>query len=239
MISIALLLFAASQPNIELGGKVFRERCSVPYCHGLGGTAGRAPAVAGKPFDRSKVEEIIEHGKQPGMPAFGKILQRPELDAVVAYVMSISTPSGPKTAAAVEPAKRPQHAIRGHALFFDPVRMGGCGRCHELEEWGVAIGPNLEATRPASGAVLRRPAKSSVVMVEPAGEAAFPAILAERGEVVRVYDLSSRLPVLRTFAPASVKIATSGKWDHAGATAGYSDAELNAIAAYLRWVGER
>jgi hypothetical protein len=51
---------------------------------------------------------------------------------------------------------------------------------------------------------------------------------------VRVYDLSSRLPVLRTFAGGAVQVTAGSSWKHRDAVREYSDAELRDIASYLQ-----
>jgi hypothetical protein len=56
---------------------------------------------------------------------------------------------------------------------------------------------------------------------------------------IRVYDLSSRLPVLRTFAPAEVVLTPGSSWTHTAAASLYTDAELEAISRYLRWSAGR
>jgi hypothetical protein len=76
-----------------------------------------------------------------------------------------------------------------------------------------------------------------VVIVRAPGEAAFPGIVAtEDATRMRVYDLSTRLPVLRTFAKGAAAIAPGGSWSHKEAVGIYTPADLESIAEYLRWV---
>jgi mono/diheme cytochrome c family protein len=215
LIALALLFFSA---------ELFRMNCSVPYCHGPAGSAGRAPAIAAKAFTRESLRQIIHDGKRPGMPAFAKVLKDAEIGSIVAYVLSLG---GGKAPAASKPRNpRPAHAVRGRALFFDAVRMGGCGRCHELDGLGTAVGPSL-----------RDRSKAQIVTARVAGESPFPAVVVQRsGDNVRIYDLGSPLPVLRSFSPGEVTLEPGAKWNHAAATSKYSRAEMDAINAYLEWL---
>ena len=52
---------------------------------------------------------------------------------------------------------------------------------------------------------------------------------------LRVYDLSERLPVLRSFQAANVSVAPGSSWRHANAVSLYKDSELEAIVQYLHW----
>jgi hypothetical protein len=56
---------------------------------------------------------------------------------------------------------------------------------------------------------------------------------------LRVYDLSSRLPVLRTFASEEVLMSAGASWRHSEAASLYTDAELDAVVRFLRWAAER
>jgi mono/diheme cytochrome c family protein len=161
------------------------------------------------------------------MPAFRDQLSAADLDAVVDYVMSLrgSSPAA-ETAPAAEARRMP-----GKAVFFDAVRMGGCSRCHELEKHGSRVAPAIK-TVPAD---LRSVDASHTVTVVAPGETPFPGFVLEQSEKrVRVYDLSSPLPVLRTFAAGAVKVTPGSTWNHRDAVAEYSDAELREIARYLQ-----
>ena len=108
--------------------------------------------------------------------------------------------------------------------------MGGCSKCHELEKRGSPVASTIRKI-PAD----LRAIDADTVTVSAAGESSFPAIVFEQTEKrVRVFDLSSQLPVMRTFAPASVKLTPGSTWKHRDAITAYSDAELRDIAAYLQ-----
>jgi len=74
-----------------------------------------------------------------------------------------------------------------------------------------------------------------VITAQPAGESAFPALVAEKSEKrIRVFDLSSPLPVLRTFAPDAVQLTEGTTWNHRDAVRDYRDSELQDIDKYLQ-----
>jgi hypothetical protein len=115
--------------------------------------------------------------------------------------------------------------------------MGGCGRCHELEEHGSPVASDLKI---AALTDLRSINVRHVLTAQPVGESAFPALVVERSEKrVRVFDLSSPLPVLRTFAPDAIKLTDGSTWEHRDAAGSYTDADLREIAKYLAWVASQ
>jgi len=231
--AVSLMMVAApvfaQDARVARGQRLFETNCSVPYCHGPNGTAGRAPKLLGHGFTAQELTNTVSRGiANKGMPPFGGHLTQDDLDAVVGYVMTLRGSGPAATPAPAVVAKAP-----GKALFFDAVRMGGCGRCHELEERGSRVAQDLKNV-PED---LRAVEAGRTVTVEPAGERAFPGIVVEQSEKrVRVYDLSSQLPVLRTFAGGALKVTAGGTWKHRDAVAGYSDAELEEIGKYLRLV---
>src|ERR1019366_8946158 len=131
-----------------------------------------------------------------GMPEFTTRLKTWEIADLVAYAMTLGGSA---------PAPAPE-AGQGRALFFDAARTGACGSCHEVDGWGVPVGPDLTAPPPGRFTDLRQVASPGVVPARPkGGEPPFPALLVERTEArVRVYDLTALLPVLRTFAAGQI-----------------------------------
>jgi mono/diheme cytochrome c family protein len=238
LLASALTVFAQDALVIR-GEKVFATHCSVPYCHGSNGTAGRAPKLTGHNFTQREIYNKVSSGAvDKGMPAFGEQLPADDLRAVVSYVMSLKG-SGPAAAPqAVASRRTPADAQAGRALFFDAVRMGGCGRCHELEKRGSKVATDL--TTATAHADLRSIPVRQVMTAQPAGEPAFPVFIVERSEKrVRVFDLSSPLPVLRTFASDAVRLTDGATWQHSDAVRDYSDAELREIAKYLEWLAAK
>lgn len=233
---MALLLLpvaAWAQASAERGAQLYRTNCAVPYCHGPEGTAGRAPKLIDHTHSINSMFKVITWGiPGTGMPEFTTRLKSEELADIVAYVMTMRG-AGPATAAAaVAPRAITPTAREGRALFFDNNRSQACGTCHELDGWGVAVGPE-----PKPAADLRRVAQSRVRTARPAGgEPPFPAVLVEQtGTRVRVYDLTGPLPVLRTFAAGQVAMSPGAAWRHEEATKNYTDAELGKIANFVGW----
>lgn len=234
-----LLLIAANCPAqdgaIDRGAMLYRAQCAIPYCHGPDGTVGRAPRLAGHHFNVNQMYKIITWGiPGTGMPEFTTRLKSPEIADLVAYVMTLSgAPATPTAAPAVPPRPLTPEAREGRALFFDSARIAPCGSCHELDGWGVPVGPDLATTHVTD---LRAVSTSHVVTAHPSGGQPFPALLVERTETkVRLYDLTGPLPILRTFPAARITIEPGSTWRHDQATRLYTTHELESIALYLRW----
>jgi mono/diheme cytochrome c family protein len=171
-----------------------------------------------------------------GMPEFTSRLKTREIDDLVAFMMTLrGAPAGPAPAAA-PPRALTADAKVGRDLYFDAARTGACGSCHELDGWGVPVGPNLAAAPAGRFDALRDVPSHRVVTARPEGERPFPALVVERSEArVRVYDLTGPLPVLRSFAAAKFTLDPTSSWRHEQATRIYTNGELETIARYLRW----
>jgi mono/diheme cytochrome c family protein len=222
----------------ERGAQLYRAQCAIPYCHGPEGGAGRAPRLAGHRLNVNTMFKVITWGiPGTGMPEFTTRLKSNEISDLVAYVMTLGGgAAAPAAAPPVAPRALTPQAREGRALFFDSARAGTCGSCHELDGWGVPVGPDLAALRPDRLQDLREIASQKVVTARPAGEAPFPAVVVERTEAkVRVYDLTATIPVLRSFAAGRIAIEPGTAWRHALATRSYTANELEIITGYLRW----
>jgi mono/diheme cytochrome c family protein len=246
---ILLVLMApafAQNALYDSGAKVFKLSCGQGYCHGSGGTQGRAPKLIGRNYEAAAVRKIIEGGVPgTGMPAFKDRLDADQLTSVLFYVVQISGGDTSKIQAASATAggrhAMPALAAAGKAAFFDAFKgVHRCSTCHALEDIGLAVGPNLSSGGPYDAAAIRAGRDATVKLVT-AGADTFPAILAsEKNGVTQVYDLTVTPPVLRTFAKGEMRWAGPGKWTHADAAAkAYTSEELNAVAAYLKWIAER
>ncbi|MEZ5403529.1 MAG: c-type cytochrome [Bryobacteraceae bacterium] len=246
---LALLgLPATAQDIFARGEAVFKKSCAQGYCHGTGGTQGRAPKLIGRNFETDFVTQVVRDGvPNTGMPAFGKTLGSSELTAVIAYVLRVSgadvskMPTASAAIAAGASVKPTSAEIRrGRALFFDALKAENrCGSCHALESQGIAIGPNLAAGGSAytASALRAGKGKDSSVQTATAGADSFPALVVSQTKTyVKLYDLTVPPPVLRTFETGSVRLSSGNKWTHAGATRAYTDAELGAVAMYLGWL---
>lgn len=227
-------LLSAADDKTARGAVVYRASCAVVYCHGPEGKPGRAPGLAGGRLDAGGIVTIATAGiPNTSMPAFGGRLKPEDIEAVAAYIVSLG---GAHSTRAGAPAVVPAEFRRGRALFFDSARTGACGACHEVGGWGNPVSLALQDLRTARLDNLRAVATPDVVTAHPRAEKPFPAVVVERAtDRIRVYDLSSRLPVLRTFSSGEVELTPGSDWRHGDAAALYSDAELAAIARYLQW----
>jgi mono/diheme cytochrome c family protein len=233
---LACLASAQSQD----GAKIFRQSCAVGYCHGSGGTVGRAPALVDRQFDAAFVLKVTSDGiPNTGMPAWKDRLSPAELNAVVAYVVKISGGSGTAVAAASPVSAIPADARKGRDLFFDAIRGTRCSTCHAVEGKGIAIGPNLTAGAPPTMQAIRNGKPASVRQARVANDA-FPALLVDQKEEwARVYDLTVPPPVLRTVAKAELSWLGGSSWKHADAISSYRDEDLRSVAEYLKWLSSR
>ena len=234
------LLAHAADDAVARGTVIFRQSCAVAYCHGPEGKPGRAPALAGRHFDTGTVFRTAAMGiPNTSMPAFREQLKPEDLRAVAAYIVSLNGRDGGATRDA-KPVAMPPEVEHGRSLFFDAARMGGCGTCHEIDERGATVSISLQDLRSAKLDDLRAVETPNVVTARPTGDGAFPAVVVEKGaRRIRVYDLSSRLPVLRTFTSSEVELAPGSSWSHRTTTDLYTEADLTAISAYLRWMAGR
>jgi len=238
LFAIAAAACRAQDGAAERGAQLYKANCAIPYCHGPEGSAGRAPRLAGHRYNVNGMFKVITWGiPGTGMPEFTTRLKSDQIADLVAYMMTLGGPAAAPAPAPVAPprAMTPQ-AKAGRALFFDAARMGACGSCHELDGWGVAVGPDLARLPAERFTGLREIAIQHVVTARPAGEAPFAAVVVERTESrMRVYDLTAAIPVLRSFAAGRVAIEPGTVWRHAQAVRSYTAGELEIIAEYLRW----
>ena len=225
--------------EIAIGSTIYAQSCANQNCHGDQGKPGRAPALAERGFKRGYVMKVTRQGiPETAMPGWEKQLPVEDLEAVVSYVVSLQ-------GAAEEEAKeldpdRPWLNHPGRALFFDAARVGACGSCHLFDGWGVPVAPEPPSRVPASVEQLRDLAVSRVQTAHAKGEEPFPALPMESTEqTVRVYDLSARLPVLRSFPAAQVRLAAVAGWKHREALTIYTTQELAAILDFLRQAAAR
>jgi mono/diheme cytochrome c family protein len=241
MLACVGLVTAASAEDgaAERGAQLYRTQCAVPYCHGPDGNAGRAPRLIGHTYSLNAMFKVISWGiPGTGMPEFTSRLKTREIDDLVAFVMTLrASAATPAPAPVTPPRALPAEAKAGRALFFDAARTGACGSCHELDGWGVPVGPDLAVLPPGRFADLRQVTTHSLVTAHPGGgEPPFPALVVERTEArVRVYDLSADLPVLRGFAANQIALEPGSSWRHQQAARIYTSSELETIAGYLRW----
>ena len=223
------------------GEKVYNQTCATGYCHGVKGASGGAPRLASRGFDAAYITQVVRAGIQgTGMPAFGTTLSRGDLTAVVAYVGSLN---GIAPTAALIPDRGmprrqlPPEAAKGRALFYEAIRgFARCSVCHQVDGTGIAVADPIGKV-PENVAALRAIASPHVVNATAEGST-FPALVLSKGAItVKLYDLTTKPPVLRTFAAAEVKIGGASNWSHNSAMAAYNDGELESVLAFLKVAG--
>jgi mono/diheme cytochrome c family protein len=230
----------AQENQAARGAEVYRTSCAVPYCHGAEGRPARAPGLAGRGLSTAAIVNTVTTGiPNTGMPGFGRRLPSADISAVASYIMSLGPKDGAGGTLKASPPV-PAAVAHGRTLFFDATRTGNCGACHEVGGWGGSVSLALQDLRRARLGDLRSPETPEVFTAKPTGEDPFPAVVVEKTAArVRVYDLSSRIPVLRSFAAADVTLTSSTSWRHADSAALYSGAELEEIGRYLKWAAEQ
>ena len=222
---------------IAEGEQVFAKSCSIPYCHGKDGAAGRAPAVRDKRWEVSALRKIILEGiPNTAMPNWNDKLSERQVWAVVAFVLSIAgqatadAPPPPQTGSSEKwarsseasrggslPASIVGDPARGERLFFESTRDRGCAGCHTIDGKGSAVGPDLSGPARKSAREIFR----AIVFPAPPGDSRQQLlrltmndgekILAlkqeETASSIRVYDVGTAPPVLRRLAKDRIQTA--------------------------------
>jgi len=255
MIVLALLMAqsAASPGTVTTGERIFAQSCSVGYCHGAAGAAGRGPRLRGRNFDESYLLGVIRDGiPHSAMPAWKGRMPEADILAVVRYIESLSGGSDPATVIAAAPETRaaaavnlPPQAERGRQLFFDSTRDTPCSTCHELDERGSAVGPDLhiagKMTPGEIAAALRGERPSHLVTIRTTdGEVLTAVMVTENAPFVKFYDLTAALPVLRTLEQSQIRSREPvSAWSHKAYLQGLGAQEWADLIGYLRWVATR
>jgi len=151
---------------IASGSKIFSTTCSVGYCHGKEGKAGRGPRLAGRKLDQNYVFNTVSNGINKSlMPSFKNQLTPDQIWSVVAYILTLSgdspapgepresvkaapEPAGPAHPATVAPAAKSSDPnagdpAAGQVLFFDASNTKHCASCHSFQGRGGDVGPDL------------------------------------------------------------------------------------------------
>jgi len=243
MILVALLMAQSA----VTGERLFAQNCSVGYCHGVGGAAGRGPRLRGRGFEESYLLGVVRNGiPHSAMPAWKGRLSDADILAVVRYVESLSGGAGEQTHATVPevraaPVKIPPDVERGREVFFDATRDTPCSTCHELDARGTAVGPDLsklgKMTPRDIAAALRLEQPSHLVAIRTTGGESIPALVVSEDEsFVKLYDLGAALPVLRTLALSQIQSREAiPSWSHSPYLKGIDPAQMADLIAYLRW----
>lgn len=236
---LALFLITATcfaQTAAKHGEQVFAKTCATGYCHGPHGASSGAPRLAGRGFTQAYIAGTVMRGiPASGMPSFATTLSKGDFSAVVAYVAELNGISVAETAetAAAEPALKGE-AARGAKLFTEATRgFGRCSTCHQVGRFGISVASPITQV-PASVAALKALATPNVKTAAMDGESMPALVLRDSKQGTLFYDLTTVPPVERNAPPGAVKFSDGGAWRHASILGSYSDAELEAILAYLR-----
>lgn len=234
--------------QIILGTNVFTTSCSSSYCHGAGGAGGRGPSLQNRDLPPDLIRDTILNGRTgTPMPSFKGTLQPHEIDALVAFVESLSPDRGRASAfdpSSVHPPTGKQ-ALAGSDLFFDETRAGSCSACHSYGGGGGPVGPDLATIADQT------PSQIYQAMLHPAANSSdYPAVTVtlksgekyvgiqrdDRRDAIQIYDLSTVPPVLRTLQKADIAkvdpLAGAPPYKHD--LSGFIDQELLALVSFLK-----
>ena len=236
--------------ELDQGKRVFAMNCSVGYCHGLEGRAGKGPRLRGRVWSRSYLYNTIQKGvPNSSMPAWQGRLADRSIDAVVAYILSIAQqqPDAGTSAGSKEfvPSSQPlsKQAEFGKALFFDPTQEKNCGICHRVAGSGTAVAAAFDnlASREDQDLlrqILEPPGNGNVLeLTTTEGEVICGVKAGETSGSVQIYDLASPgPPVLRTLGSDSIRKAEPcpGLNPHESNSRSFSTQELLDIVAFLK-----
>jgi putative heme-binding domain-containing protein len=226
---------------IAAGAALFAKNCSVGYCHGAAGRAGRGPRLRGREWEKDYLFRVTYDGiPNSSMPAWKARLTETEIGSIVAYVLSLSK----LTSDAVDPAGVPAAAPnpvaqplagdassglarrdrddglrgdpeKGKTLFFDSSNDFNCGVCHKVRGAGGEVGPDLSQIhqRPARE-ILRdiilpsaalSPGRPLLKVALKTGESIQGIKVEESSSQLKIYDMESLPPVLRTLAKDQIQ----------------------------------
>ena len=240
---------------ISRGNDLFARTCAVGYCHGSEGRASRGPQLRDRDWDPRRLHAVTRDGV-PGttMPAWSSILSGQDIWAVTAYIMTLSSTKLDDEAAVIElgattqqAEARSAEAQQGHDLFFDLTNQKRCAVCHRLGSKGAAVGPDLAAAaqRKSAQELLRDIVEPGASLALGYQQTSIATNDAERvagikkeetTEYIKLYDMSSIPPPLRTIYREQIHATNSAKRSSMPADYGrlHSPEELKAIVAYLK-----
>src|SRR5262245_4558057 len=187
-----------TDPMVKRGEELYAQSCTA-FCHGPGGAQGQqAPRLANRNFDGQYIERVITYGV-PGtaMPAWGQRLIKAELTPIIAYVKSLNGIVAPDR----NPPALPMEASKGRDLFFDPKQeLGECSNCHSVGGKGISVAPINHVPVDVPGLRAGNLGPTSGMKTVSVGGETFPAFVAtELKEEIRLYDMTTMPPSLRTF----------------------------------------
>ncbi len=186
---------ATDRDSVLFQGQVlFARNCSVGYCHGKGGRAGRGPRLRGRKLPPDYLGRVIRDGiPNSTMGSWGDRLSEDEIASIVSFIQVLAdlAPGDPdpvfgggrfsaadvrRARKATEPAPVPGGTSglvgdprRGRSLFFDSGDDHGCAHCHAIGGRGTAVGPELGLLASAPPRMLLREILTPDLFVIPDG----------------------------------------------------------------------
>lgn len=138
--------------------------------------------------------------------------------------------------------QEPAQVGRGRKVFFESdAASTRCGSCHAIEKKGTPAGPDLGrlamlAPRAIRMAVLST-ATQYVVVAKLKSGSSFPAMKAsEEGTEVKLFDLSTNPPQLKTVPKADIdSYQPNAEWKHPPESTRLTPAQLADVIAFLRY----
>jgi cytochrome c oxidase cbb3-type subunit III len=130
----AAALFAQTPADIDNGGRLFQNTCTV--CHGPDGDQVAGIDLGHLKFRRASNDQDVIKFIREGVPGTGmpaNNMTEQQAGTIIAYLRSLATDPARKNALAGD-------AIRGKSLFEG---KGGCLSCHRVKGNGSRLGPDL------------------------------------------------------------------------------------------------
>ena len=210
---------AASDSVLFQGQVLFARNCSVGYCHGKGGRAGRGPRLRGRQLPADYLTRVIRDGiPNSTMGSWGDRLSEGEIASIVSFIQVLadlnlgdpdpvfgggrfSAANVPRVRKTIEPAPVPSGNSdlvgdpgRGRSLFFDSGDDHGCAHCHAIDGRGAAAGPDLGPLASAPARMLLREILTPNLFVIPDGRVIELVTTAgDTLEVLRLGETATRL----------------------------------------------
>ena len=217
--------------TIAQGDAQFAKSCSVGYCHGVGGRAGRGPRLRGREWDKNYLFRVTYEGiPNSSMPAWKGRLTDEQIGAIVAYVMSLSKLTSDAaevhtTTSADRPGDSPGveatikaptgspsmptatgtlagSSKRGKELFFDAANDLNCGHCHKVRGDGGDVGPDLSAVQGRSSRELLQDIVLPSAKISPQRQ--LLKVICKDGEQIRGLKVEESPARLKIFDVGSV-----------------------------------
>jgi mono/diheme cytochrome c family protein len=247
------------QAQVAAGEKVFDASCGNQYCHGSSGKGGQGPRLADFPMSLEQIRATVREGRSgTNMAPFKDVLEPAQLEAVSAYVLSISSAGKLPKGLDITPVQsRPENVgpsstptpignetgtpIAGAEVFFDATRLSSCRTCHTDSKRGGPLGVDFADAGLSPETVLASISKPRVasraypvITIKTAGNIKLTGIRGtETEKLLRVFDVVIP-PVQRSFPKSEIvdiQIVKSGIFDHT--KLGYTHQQLLDVAAFV------